>query len=170
MEKIERLNTIVHIKYTTVEIKESDLDELEWTVERQNTKIATLEELVNELSNKKDKLLEILTLAVCNFGTSYYGKIYNMAVKIIQKENRDKTWEEIKAEVKQTDKPTPQQVAWVFKMICENGKIAGSFRDLIYDKMEYSPYDYEMLYQAGGMAITNAMYNEFANENNSFNR
>lgn len=59
-----------------------------------------------------------------------------------------------------TDKPTPQQVAWVFKMICENGKIAGSFRDLIYNKMEYSPYDYEMLYQAGGMAITNAMYNE----------
>jgi len=69
-----------------------------------------------------------------------------------------------------TDKPTPQQVAWVFKMICENGKIAGSFRDLIYDKMEYSPYDYEMLYQAGGMAITNAMYNEIVNENNSFNR
>ena len=82
-------------------VKIKALDELEWTVERQNTKIATLEELVNELSNKKDKLLEILTLAVCNFGTSYYGKIYNMAVKTIQKENRDKTWEDIKAEVKQ---------------------------------------------------------------------
>ena len=69
--------------------------------QEQQKKIEQLEELVNELSNKKDKLLEILTLAVCNFGTSYYGKIYNMAVKTIQKENRDKTWEDIKAEVKQ---------------------------------------------------------------------
>ena len=53
---------------------------------------------LDKLEQQNCKLLEILTLAVCNFGTSYYGKVYNTAVKIIQKENPNKTWEEIKAE------------------------------------------------------------------------
>ena len=54
------------------------------------------------------------------------------------------------------DKPTVEQVAWVFNKICENaGK--GTFRYLIYDKMGFESKDYEILYKAGGMSINNAM-------------
>jgi hypothetical protein len=54
------------------------------------------------------------------------------------------------------DKPTVEQVAWVFNKICENaGK--GTFRYLIYDVMGFESKDYEILYRAGGMSINNAM-------------
>lgn len=54
------------------------------------------------------------------------------------------------------EKPTVDQVEWVFRKICENaGK--GSFRYLIYDVMGFGVEDYEKLYHAGGMSINNAM-------------
>jgi hypothetical protein len=54
------------------------------------------------------------------------------------------------------DKPTVDQVAWVFEKIMANtGK--GTFRYLIYDLMGFTEDDYMALYQAGGMAINNAM-------------
>ena len=60
------------------------------------------------------------------------------------------------------EKPTIEQVAWVFQQIMDNaGK--GTFRYLIYDRMGFGPDAYEPLYRAGGMAINNAMdavYNE----------
>jgi len=54
------------------------------------------------------------------------------------------------------EKPTVEQVVWVFTKICENaGK--GTFRKLIYDVMGFESKDYESLYRAGGMSINNAM-------------
>lgn len=68
-----------------------------------------------------------------------------------------------------TDKPTAEQTAWIFKMICENRIKGGSFRYLIYDKMGYSPDDYELLYNAGGMIINNIMITGKADEYYTFN-
>ena len=54
-------------------------------------------------------------------------------------------------------KPTIEQVAWVFKQIMDNaGK--GTFRYLIYDRMGFKEDAYLSLYEAGGMAINNAMF------------
>jgi len=53
------------------------------------------------------------------------------------------------------EKPTAEQVAWVFAKILENKN--GSFRHLIYDVMGFQGKDYTKLYKAGGMAITNKM-------------
>jgi len=33
------------------------------------------------------------------------------------------------------DKPTAEQVAWVFAKLCEHAKEGGSYRSLIYDRM-----------------------------------
>jgi len=64
------------------------------------------------------------------------------------------------------EKPTVEQVAWVFEKIMENaGK--GTFRYLIYDKMGFTEDNYLELYESGGMAINNAMdavYNEDTKE------
>lgn len=56
------------------------------------------------------------------------------------------------------ERPTVEQVAWVFGKICENADINGSFRKLIYDTMGFCSGDYEALYLAGGMRITNAFH------------
>ena len=50
---------------------------------------------------------------------------------------------------------TSEQAAWVFKCIVENAKEGGTFRHLIYDKLGFGTDEYEELYMAGGMAITN---------------
>jgi hypothetical protein len=55
------------------------------------------------------------------------------------------------------EKPTIEQVAWVFRNIVENGKEDGSFRHLIYDHMGFGPEAYKPLYLAGGMEITNEL-------------
>ncbi len=59
------------------------------------------------------------------------------------------------------DKPTVEQVAWVFKNICDNAE-KGTFRYLIYDRMGFESKDYETLYRAGGMFINNSMNCAFA--------
>ena len=53
------------------------------------------------------------------------------------------------------EKPTVEQVAWVFRKIIENAN-RGTFRYLIYDLMGFDESAYEPLYLAGGMAINNA--------------
>jgi len=55
------------------------------------------------------------------------------------------------------EKPTIEQVAWVFQHILQNGIEGGSFRHLIYDRMGFGAEAYEPLYRAGGMCITNKM-------------
>lgn len=54
------------------------------------------------------------------------------------------------------ERPTVEQVAWVFRKIMENAN-KGTFRYLIYDLMGFDESAYEPLYLAGGMVITNAL-------------
>lgn len=53
-------------------------------------------------------------------------------------------------------KPTIDQTAWVFQHLADNLMHSGSFRKVIYDRMGYGPEAYLPLYEAGGMALTNA--------------
>lgn len=62
------------------------------------------------------------------------------------------------------EKPTLEQVAWIFEKINENA--GGSFRKLIYDRMGFGPNAYSELYAAGGQFITNAMCAEIAQMTN----
>lgn len=54
------------------------------------------------------------------------------------------------------ERPTIEQVAWVFRHLCDHMDGEGTFRYLIYDRMGFSPEAYAPLYKAGGMAISNA--------------
>lgn len=56
------------------------------------------------------------------------------------------------------DKPTADQVAWVFKHLVDHLREGGTFRYLIYDRMGFLPADFQQLYEAGGQAISNALY------------
>lgn len=58
------------------------------------------------------------------------------------------------------EKPTADQVAWVFSKLREHAIGGGTFRYLIYDRMGYEPSDYAKLYEAGGMMLSN-MINAF---------
>jgi len=52
--------------------------------------------------------------------------------------------------------PPLEHVAWVLKHVADHLKEGGTFRYLIYDRMGYGPEAYLPLYEAGGMAISNA--------------
>jgi hypothetical protein len=54
------------------------------------------------------------------------------------------------------NKPTPEQVAWVFRHIADHLREGGTFRYLIYDRMGFDSDAYSTLYGAGGMDISNA--------------
>lgn len=56
------------------------------------------------------------------------------------------------------EKPTIDQVAWVFAHLNDHLDELGSFRYLVYDRMGYDEEAYIPLFSAGGMAITNAFY------------
>lgn len=58
-------------------------------------------------------------------------------------------------EVGKMDKPTAEQVAWVFAKLCEHAKEGGSYRSLIYDRMGFNGKAYAPLHKAGGMVLTN---------------
>ena len=58
-------------------------------------------------------------------------------------------------EVGKMDKPTAEQVAWVFEKLCEHAKEGGSYRSLIYDRMGFNGKAYAPLHKAGGMVLTN---------------
>lgn len=55
------------------------------------------------------------------------------------------------------EKPSVEQVAWIFSKIIENAQKEGSFRYLIYDTLGFDESNYLELYEAGGMAINNHM-------------
>jgi hypothetical protein len=60
------------------------------------------------------------------------------------------------------EKPTVEQVAWVFEKLIKD---IGTFRYLIYDKMGFTEDNYLELYEAGGMAINNALVEEYIEDN-----
>ena len=51
-------------------------------------------------------------------------------------------------------KPTIEQVAWVFAHLWEHMQDTGTFRYLIYNRMGFDKTAYYPLYTAGGMAIS----------------
>ncbi len=53
-------------------------------------------------------------------------------------------------------KPTIEQVAWVFAHLHDHIMEPGSFRFLIYDRLGFDCKAYTPLYLAGGMNISNA--------------
>jgi hypothetical protein len=59
------------------------------------------------------------------------------------------------------EKPTVEQVAWVFEKLIKD---IGTFRYLIYDKMGFTEDNYLELYEAGGMAINNALIEMYIDE------
>jgi hypothetical protein len=63
-------------------------------------------------------------------------------------------------------KPTIEQVAWVFEKLIKD---IGTFRYLIYDKMGFKATAYRPLYEAGGMAINNALVEIYIECNNELN-
>lgn len=56
---------------------------------------------------------------------------------------------------KRTQRPTAEQVAWVFRHLLDHFEDGGSFRHLIYDRLGFGPESYQTLYEAGGMLLTN---------------
>ena len=54
---------------------------------------------------------------------------------------------------------TAVEVAWVFKMLSENMREGGTFRKLIYDRMGFAKNSYQILYESGGMYLTNLVEN-----------
>ena len=58
------------------------------------------------------------------------------------------------------EKPTADQVAWVFSKLREHAVSGGTFRYLIYDRTGYEPSGYAKLYESGGMMLSN-MINDF---------
>lgn len=54
------------------------------------------------------------------------------------------------------NKPSSEQVAWVFEHLRQAMKEPGSFRYLIYKRMGFSPEAYSDLCNAGGLELTNA--------------
>ena len=53
-------------------------------------------------------------------------------------------------------RPPLEHVAWVLKHVTDHLREGGTFRYLIYDRMGYGHEAYLPLYEAGGMAISNA--------------
>ena len=53
------------------------------------------------------------------------------------------------------EKPTIEQVAWVFEKIIENAEKGGTYRYLIYDRMGFGPEAYVPL--MGGIYINNEL-------------
>jgi len=59
-----------------------------------------------------------------------------------------------------TERPSAvlKQTVRVFEKIAEHAKEGGTFRTLIYDRLGFGPEAYFPLYLAGGMDISNALY------------
>jgi hypothetical protein len=55
-------------------------------------------------------------------------------------------------------RPPVWLTAWVLRRVADHAQEGGTFRHLIYDRMGYGPKAYEPLLRAGGMAISNALY------------
>lgn len=51
-------------------------------------------------------------------------------------------------------KPTPEQVAWVFKHLKNHFDEGGSFRYLIYDRLGFDKSEYLLFFENGGFALS----------------
>jgi len=56
------------------------------------------------------------------------------------------------------NKPTVEQVAWVFKHLCDHLDNPGTCRHLIYERLGFEPKDYGVLCESGAQAIANALF------------
>ena len=56
------------------------------------------------------------------------------------------------------DKPSIEQVAWVFKHLDDHLREGGSYRYLIYERMGFGLEAYVPLYEHGGMNLSNAFF------------
>jgi phosphoglycerol transferase MdoB-like AlkP superfamily enzyme len=84
-----------------------------------------------------------------------------LPLDIILDANQDKLHVDLEGRIivkaikrKVMEKPTVEQVVWVFDKLIKD---IGTFRYLIYDKMGFTEDNYLELYEAGGMAINNAL-------------
>lgn len=48
--------------------------------------------------------------------------------------------------------------AWVFRQLCAHAREGGSFRHLIYDRLDFGLDAYATLYIAGGMSLSNLLF------------
>jgi len=55
------------------------------------------------------------------------------------------------------EKPTTEQLVWVFQKLKEHLEEGGSFRDLIYDRLGLDHDDYEPICEAGGKEVADAL-------------
>ena len=58
------------------------------------------------------------------------------------------------------EKPTIEQVTWIFDKLYEHLQEGGTFRYLIYDRMGFGESAYVPLCKAGGVYISNALIEE----------
>lgn len=56
------------------------------------------------------------------------------------------------------EKPTIEQVAWVFQKLVQHLDEGGSYRYLCYERLGFDESSYVPLYRAGGMALSNLMH------------
>ena len=57
----------------------------------------------------------------------------------------------------ESNRPTAQQVVWVFRCLSAHLIEGGTFESLIRDRMGFVADDYDVLLSAGGMEISNAL-------------
>jgi hypothetical protein len=55
------------------------------------------------------------------------------------------------------EKPTVEQLSWVFQKLKEHLEQGGNYRDLIYDLMGLGPEAYEPICEAGGKDVADAL-------------
>lgn len=100
---------------------------------------------------------------------------YNKLLEILNKEpelkpelqallNKPSVFETPKTEDKNNkflegqERPTLEQVAWVFSHLSDALHEGSSYRHIIYDRLGFGMEAYGVLYAAGGMAISNALF------------
>lgn len=90
-------------------------------------------------TEKMDKLKEVLS------------ELFESAQKI--REDMEAEQDKVAAEMDYDTKL--KIVAWTFRKICEHALEGGSYRYLIYDRLGFNLDAYVVLYEAGGMEISN---------------
>ena len=75
-------------------------------------------------------------------------------------EQRDATEDELDALLASCPYDTRLAItAWVLRQLCAHARDGGSFRHLIYDRLDFGLDAYATLYLAGGMTLSNLFHN-----------
>jgi hypothetical protein len=75
-------------------------------------------------------------------------------------EQRDATDEELAALLASCPYDTRLAItAWVLRHLCDHAREGGTFRHLIYDRLDFGLDAYATLYLAGGMTLSNLFHN-----------